>query len=98
MEQFKFRDGQELFAVYFSDGGTIKVGKRDIDRITVCIEPGGSTDDLWFMVWRDGHPSEKWNGKGVDGVGFRPPEKDEPPVLDCERGPQGPQGPSVRLT
>ncbi|MCP5080006.1 MAG: hypothetical protein GY951_18420 [Psychromonas sp.] len=66
----KFKDGEEVQGICFSDDSIIKVGEGPCDNITVSMENGQMAEVPWFEVWVDGKVISKWNGAQIDGVLF----------------------------
>ena len=65
----KFRDGQELHGIFWTDGGALTVGENHCKKIIVVMENGEMATVAWFYIeYDDGRKDQKYNSKIVEGV------------------------------
>lgn len=72
-----FKEGQELKAIFWPEGGEIEVGKSKCTRIVVVMETGQMARVPWFEVWKDGKSVAKYNGALVEGIEYAPDQERE---------------------
>lgn len=70
MGENRFQEGQEVKCIWFADteGGRIRAGEGNTEKITVIMEKGQMDFMPWFAVWEDGKIESKWNGTYIAGV------------------------------
>lgn len=68
MEDIRFKEGQEVSALYWQDGECVVVGRFRVDKISVIMEGGPMSSVPWFVVWSDGKVVNKHNAAFVWSV------------------------------
>ena len=58
----RFKENDEVYEIFFVNGGSLRRGTIGIDRITVVMENGQMDGVPWFAVWKDGKIVVKYNG------------------------------------
>ena len=63
-----FYVGQEIQAIFWPEGGELKVGRNGVEKITVVMENGQCAPVPWFAAWKNGKITEKYNAALCEGV------------------------------
>ena len=68
MTDNRFKEGEEVQALYFQDEQIIRVGVRNTTKIVVVMENGQMAGVPWFAVFEGDKLTTKYNGALLEGV------------------------------